>query len=849
MTPEQFDRVMQVFDQLAGLPQSARQQQLEQFTDLDEVQKAHLQRLLAADEVTAGKTARRAVALDSRRSRRPVPGTRIGPFEVDAEIGSGGMGTVFHAHRCDGQLEQQVAIKLVQPERIDEATLARFRVERQVLSMLRHPHIAALLEVGELAQGQPYVAMEYIEGEPITEHVRSRDLGLRQRLALFLQVCDAVNYAHASLIVHRDLKPSNILVTAAGQTKLLDFGIAKPLTAQLGRLPIQQTLTAQRFFSLNNVAPEQLLGDPVTPTVDIYGLGMLLYEMLCAVPAFDFSLCTPAQAETLILEEDPPDPSDRVAALAEGPLRASAVPARQLAGDLDAIVMRCLRKTPADRYRHVDDLVADINAYLAARPVAAREGKLAYRSWRFLRRHGRLFSAVALLALAVAAVTWLYLDQGGEIDDQRERAERVTALILDALKTVDPNALQGRDVSAREVFERVAGQAAADPQLDPDVRADLLLTVAAIDNRIGAHRQALSLLDQLRLPRGDLRRRDQAELQRAESLAALGDYAGARALLDGRQALMPGREAALEWVLLAADIELQQGRYTEALALLQGFDAAGLPAAAADRLHSRQAAALQAAGQPQRAAAAYAALLATQRESLPATHPELLRTLLGYAEACWQMQQFGQMQEAAAEAARIAETLYGRRSLGYLQAAGLEQRLAARQGDTATALQLMREYIDIARDVHGSRHPGMVALGLELAELYGRADQTARADAQYRELITTAAEVMQADDPRLLAFRAAYGVFLVRNERLDEAGPVVAAALAAAAKYPRLKDNAALPLLRLVETLSTGAALRSAEQTQRVRDAMAAAREAAVSPLQRETLDTLLPAAQRQGAE
>ena len=385
MDANEFHRLKQLFERLADLAPEERLLQLEREPDIGADTRRHLRTLFDADVSLAGMTARSALHDPTARgSDERWIGKRVGAFVIERELGHGGMGSVFLAHRADGSVEQKVALKLIRPEQLDEHTLARFRLERQVLAVLQHPHIATLLDVGELDGGVPFVVMEYVEGQPITAYCDERKLDLRQRLLLFMDVCDAVSYAHRSMVVHRDLKPGNILVAANGAVKLLDFGIAKPLLRQFGTQQVSETSAAQRYFSPYNAAPEQLRGEPVTVACDVYGLGVLLYEMLTGSAPFDFVGKTPGEMEKMILEREPRVPSECAAN-------------RNLRGDLDAIVSRALRKRPIERYATVDQFAGDVQRYLDHQPVAVAQTSATVRDLQSYDGNAQLFQQLNAL--------------------------------------------------------------------------------------------------------------------------------------------------------------------------------------------------------------------------------------------------------------------------------------------------------------------------------------------------------------------------------------------------------------------------------------------------------------------
>jgi serine/threonine protein kinase len=270
----------------------------------------------------------------------------------------------------------------------------RFLAERQVLARLSHPNIARLLDGGVTSQGQPWFAMEYVDGEPLHRHCDERALGVEERLALFVDICEAVQYAHRNLVVHRDLKPSNILVTGAGEIRLLDFGIAKALSHE----PDEDTVTGAegRMMTPEYAAPEQLRGQPVTTATDVYALGAILYLLLTGRAAHQLTGRTPSERDRIICELEPDPPSIAVRGTPHAQLR------RRLAGDLDNIVMKALRKEPSRRYPSVDGLLEDLDRHRTGLPVRAAPDTVTYRVRKFLGRHrvGAAIAAVLFLSLA-----------------------------------------------------------------------------------------------------------------------------------------------------------------------------------------------------------------------------------------------------------------------------------------------------------------------------------------------------------------------------------------------------------------------------------------------------------------
>ncbi|HEY2567822.1 MAG TPA: serine/threonine-protein kinase, partial [Candidatus Udaeobacter sp.] len=326
-------------------------------------------------------------------------GERVGAYVIVRELGRGGMGTVFLAERADGQFEKQVAIKILNRGADTAEILRRFRAERQILAKLDHPNIARLLDAGTTNDGLPYFIMDYIVGAPVTRFAIAQKLSTRQRLELFLKVCDAVEFAHRNLIVHRDIKPSNILANAEGKPKLLDFGIATLLAKDEDAA--RSTTETQQHLTPTCASPEQAKGDPITVATDIYSLGALLYEMLSDQKPHRFSTARPTREElALVVGEQVPSPPSSVACDAQT--------ARLLRGDLDAIVLFAMRKEPKMRYPTVAHLAADIRRHLARKPVVARCPTLGYRAKCLVNRNGSRLVTSTAVVIVLAGVLFAF---------------------------------------------------------------------------------------------------------------------------------------------------------------------------------------------------------------------------------------------------------------------------------------------------------------------------------------------------------------------------------------------------------------------------------------------------------
>jgi serine/threonine-protein kinase len=475
----------------------------------------------------------------------PLDGYRVGPYALMEEVGRGGMGRVFRARRADGQFTQEVALKLLDIGVPSPEARARFLAERQILATLNHPHIARLLDGGVTEADQPYFVMEMVDGPSLGTYCDTHRCSLRERLALMLDVCDAVQHAHRMLVVHRDLKPSNILVTAAGTVKLLDFGIAKlldPAPTHSGTTP--RTRTGLLPMTPRYASPEQVLGTTITTASDIYQLGVILYELLTGRLPYCIEGRSPGDVERIICRDDPARPSTAVTQPPRSAHEPSPEQVRRcrqtsqvqlhhtLQGDLDTILMKALRKKPERRYEAVDQLAEDLRRFLEGRPVSAHPDTWAYRSSKFARRHRQGVAViVAFLVLLIGygvTSTWyaqrtraaLYRAQ-----QEARQSERAINFLVDLFEQADPyqavgsNRLVGDSRANRALLDRGVARARRALSHQPDVQATMLYTLGRIYRNLGDYDEAASLLeDALALQRKHL---PVAHPDRAKSLHEL----------------------------------------------------------------------------------------------------------------------------------------------------------------------------------------------------------------------------------------------------------------------------------------------------------------------------------------
>lgn len=378
MTVNYWGRLRSLFHEALGLDDRERSALLERVRAESPRFHSELAALLAEEAAPDGPLGR-----DARAAVENLAPLRLGNYELGREIGRGGMGVVFEAVRREGDFQQAAAIKILTRCRLDTGEQRRFLLERQALAQLDHPNIARLLDWGATPDGHPYIVMEHVAGVPIDEFCADSQARAPRVLELFTQLCEAVSHAHRCLIVHRDLKPANVLVTASGQVKLLDFGIAKLLDTDDAR-----TLTADMLLTPGYASPEQIQGHAVTVATDIYSLGVLLYILLTGSSPYR----NPENLAAAL--EDDPVPPVRRAVLPR-------IPAKEIAGDLDAIILKALRREPEHRYQSVEQLAADLDRHSRGLPVLARQGSRAYVVSRFVRRNR---ASVALAALAICSL-------------------------------------------------------------------------------------------------------------------------------------------------------------------------------------------------------------------------------------------------------------------------------------------------------------------------------------------------------------------------------------------------------------------------------------------------------------
>ena len=532
-----------LYEQADGLDKSGREAFLASLRSQEHRLLGQLERMLQArDRIATSSFLESLPRFETAPSPSASPsdlgeGSRVGAYRLVRPIGSGGMAEVWLAERADGAFDRQVAIKLLfnHPTRAERASfVARFERERDILASLHHPHIAGLHDAGVTARGEPWLALEYVRGDPITAWCDAKQQALKARILVFRQVLAAVEHAHANLIIHRDLKPSNILVADEGEVKLLDFGIAKLMQPD-GGSPEASDLTreAGRPLTLQYASPEQLSGRPLTTASDVYSLGVVLYELLCGARPYDAARSgSAAQLEGAILAGDVAPPSRRVtdaAAAARGTGRKAL--ARALAGDLDAVTLKALHGDTARRYPSVEALRLDLERWCEGRPVGAQPASIAYRAGKFYLRHrlGVWSGGLALSSIVALGAAAVYAGLKAQSESSRAIASR--DFVVDLFRLAEPETAGGRSMTPRELLQAGRRRAVEALATQPALQADVLRQIGAMQLNVADYKgadESLGIAASLYARHGPVRDWLLTQIKRAENATYMGDARRAR---------------------------------------------------------------------------------------------------------------------------------------------------------------------------------------------------------------------------------------------------------------------------------------------------------------------------------
>jgi serine/threonine-protein kinase len=746
MTSERWARIQDIFDAALELTPDARAAFVDSACGEDADLRHEVVSLLDAFAETGpiDVLASELVAPMIAGLPDEAAGRRIGSYRLLREIGHGGMGTVFLAEREDADFEQRVALKLVRAGRAGEALRTQFLRERRILAQLQHPHIARLVDGGWTKEGEPFFAMEYIEGQPIDVYCDEHQQSVEQRLHLFSTVCQAVQYAHQNLIVHRDLKPSNILVTEEEQVKLLDFGIAKLLEDDA--YPAE-TRTTARVMTPEYASPEQVRGAAVTTASDVYSLGVVLYELLTGHRPYEVARLSPSEVEQVICKTEPPRPST-VVMLATSAKTAtpefvstarSTQPEtlqRRLAGDLDTIVLKALHKDPARRYASAEQFLDDIKRHLAGLPVQARPDTLGYRASKFVRRHRVGVSAAALLVLTLLAgiggTAWQAhraTRQAQIVEEERDRARReadkaqaVSSLLVDLFKSADPRVAQGDTLTVYDLLEQGLRQVREDLADQPGVQATMMSVLGRAYRNMGRFDRADSLLTEALHLRQSLPEALPAEV--ADGMVELGKLQYDQGHFDAADTLFA---AALH--LLEVNPVAQDARVADVLENLGG-------------LRSTQ-------GALDEAETHYRQALALRRSLYGGEHATVATTLSNLASLMRHKGEYEVADSLYREAVAIQIVIHGRDHLDVANTINSLGVLRYSLADYAGAEPYLRDALTIRRNVLGAEHPEVAQSLNNLAAVLEKQGNLDAAAPLYRESLALKRRLLGNEHPAI----------------------------------------------------------------------------------------------------
>jgi serine/threonine protein kinase len=788
-SPEQWARLSPLFDELMELDVPARVRRLHDLEREDAPLAADLRTLLDEDARASGLLDQGVAAIAPTlaaglAASAPQPAlasdTAVGAYRIVRLLGRGGMGEVYLAQRSDPGFEQQVALKLLKRGMDSDEVLRRFVQERRILAQLSHPHVARFLDGGVGIDGRPYFAMEFVDGSTLTEFARSRALGLRERVSLLAMVCDAVAYAHSRLVVHRDLKPSNILVDANAQPRVLDFGIAKLLDDSDDA---HATATGTRAMSPAYAAPEQILGEPVGTATDVYALGAVAFELFTGSPPHQRSA---GSSETLLRElaqETIARPSQVLRQVAQthqtgvGKIDAARA-ARELAGDLDTIVLTALQREPQRRYATAAALAEDLRRWLAGRPIAARPDTARYRMGKFVRRHRGGVTAFALALLAILGALGFSLWQAHLAQLQARRADseavaarqsadrsrRVKDFLISVFTQEDPlrHTAGGATTLAQafdDTLKRIDTEFADDPALQGDLLDDfgeITTTKGNFEKAQGLFERALALAERTHAA-------DDPAV--AETLVNLGVLAGYRGdVLAGKPYLQ--RAVAI----LEPHARERPGEYANALSAMSKVLHHEGDARASARLLKR--------------------VLDIHREAK--VPPEILvAALSNVATADVSLGEYVEAEALASEALGVAERAFGKDSPNVIPPLWTLEITAYQRGDLEQEQRLIERRLAVARAAFPPRHPWVVSALGESGFVLMRTGQAKQGEARMREALNLLEQAGNAgDEMQMIQRRLWLGL---RSQGDDQAAKVaIEAAWKSCAAQPRERHKLCL---------------------------------------------------------
>jgi len=748
MKPELWNRIKRILPEVRELPPEARATHLDEACEADPELRHEIETLLAADQGTLAFMDRPPIKLLGEDETGVGEDSQVGTYRILGQLGQGGMGVVYLATKVGDESERQMALKVLQLSQTSEEGEQRFLQEMRILAKLDHPNIAKIQEGGRTEDGRLYYLMEHVEGQAIDDYCRERKLSLEERLRLFQRVAAAVQYAHTKLVIHRDIKPSNVLVTAAGEPKLLDFGVAKPLEGA-GIETTVLTGGSQKPFTPDYASPEQISGEDIHIASDVYSLGVLLYQLLAGARPYRLEALTEQEIGRTVCDETPPPPSaafDR-ATDAEGTSRppitdpTTASFRRRLQGDLDTIVLMALRKEPGRRYGSVDQLSDDLQRYLDQEPVLARQSSTTYRLGKFFRRNGRSLAAIATAVLLLLTFTVSTTVQQRRTARERDKYQFVSEFLLHLFEVANPRKGPGEEVTARELLDGGTALLQDRTHGQPLLRAELQVQIATAYHALGHFQPARELLARALASRE--RELGRHSLEVAEVLDGLAVISTEQGDLDEAERLFQEAQTTIRQIAGDRHPLLGDLLHNYSTLLMVKRDLPGARDLLEEALDIRQ--------------AAWGATSAPAAESL-----SQLGTLLKALES------FDEAEATLRNALEIRLRLFGENhpdtattlhNLGWLLD-GL--------GRDAEAEDLYRRAIAVRRRRLGANHPALADSLYNLSTLLGRTGRYAEAELASEEATTIWSSALGSDHPRVAYGLTSRATALRRLGRLEE---------------------------------------------------------------------------------
>jgi len=739
-----WGRIQTLFHEAAILPQAEQRAFLESACGEDEGLIADVLALLHEDargtsllDQPLAEIAHKVLA----EHAHSLPFQELGPYRIRKVLGEGGMGVVYLAERQD--LGSLVALKLLRDAWISPARRERFSAEQRTLAQLNHPSIARLYDADTLSDGTPFFVMEYVEGLPLTDYCSQHQCSIDRRLQLFRQVCEAVQYAHGNAVIHRDLKPSNILVRSDGTIRLLDFGIAKQIESL--EVPAQQTMTGLRLMTPAYAAPEQIRGQRVGVQTDVYSLGVILYELLCDRLPFDLSNLAPAEAETVLLEHEPPKPS-ATAKRQKAPSAAASL-GRGSWADLDVLCLTSMHKDPERRYRSVEALIRDVDHYLKHEPLEARPDTLDYRLGKFVRRNQReVVAALAAAALLIGLVTFFTIRLAKARDAaiaEAVRTQRIQRFTMNLFQGGDEAVGPADDLRVITLVDRGVQEAHALTG-DPKSQVEIFQTLGTVYENLGKFEEANKLLNtslgQRKVLFGDNSpeyadalvalaglRDAQAQFEEAEKLARQG--------LDvSKHHLAPNHPAIGKATALLGKILEDRGTYPAAIAVLE--EAARLQSTS-DASRADLSATLTElanchfyAGHYDTSESLNQRILAMDRELYGERHPHVADDLINLGAIQFERGRFSEAERFYRQGLDITQSFYGKDHPATASALTMLGRALVSEGKLDEAAGLLQQALAIQEKVYGKVHPRVAGTLNELGKIAQRRGQLDEAETE-----------------------------------------------------------------------------------------------------------------------